>query len=116
MAPENILMGRPDRDSRTIHLVDFGMASKYVDRKGKHLPYKKTKSCGSPRFKSVRSHLNMQRSRRDDLEALGHVLIYFARGGLPWLGKSKAEIVTVKNTTYTATLCEGLPGKYSNKF
>jgi casein kinase 1 len=99
--PDNFLIGRPgSKSANVIHVVDFGMAKQYRDPKTKqHIPYRERKS------------------RRDDLEALGHVFMYFLRGGLPWQGlkaatnKQKYEkIGEKKQTTPIKDLCDSFPG------
>ncbi|PHH76583.1 hypothetical protein CDD80_1404 [Ophiocordyceps camponoti-rufipedis] len=120
--PDNFLIGRPNsKASNVIHVVDFGMAKQYRDPKTKqHIPYRERKSLsGTARYMSINTHLGREQSRRDDLEALGHVFLYFLRGGLPWQGlkaatnKQKYEkIGEKKQTTAIKDLCEGFPEEF----
>ncbi|KAL8802620.1 MAG: hypothetical protein Q9182_003711 [Xanthomendoza sp. 2 TL-2023] len=117
--PDNFLIGRPSsKSANVIHVVDFGMAKQYRDPKTKqHIPYRERKSLsGTARYMSINTHLGREQSRRDDLEALGHVFMYFLRGGLPWQGlkaatnKQKYEkIGEKKQTTAIKDLCDGYP-------
>ncbi|TVY91892.1 Casein kinase I-like protein [Lachnellula willkommii] len=117
--PDNFLIGRPgSKAANVIHVVDFGMAKQYRDPKTKqHIPYRERKSLsGTARYMSINTHLGREQSRRDDLEALGHVFMYFLRGGLPWQGlkaatnKQKYEkIGEKKQTTAIKDLCDGFP-------
>lgn len=119
--PDNFLIGRPNsKAANVIHVIDFGMAKQYRDPKTKqHIPYRERKSLsGTARYMSINTHLGREQSRRDDLEALGHVFMYFLRGGLPWQGlkaatnKQKYEkIGEKKQTTAIKDLCDGFPGK-----
>ncbi|GAA6051170.1 hypothetical protein JCM3770_002572 [Rhodotorula araucariae] len=121
--PDNFLIGRPGtKHANTVHVVDFGMAKQYRDPKTKqHIPYRERKSLsGTARYMSINTHLGREQSRRDDLEALGHVFMYFLRGGLPWQGlkaatnKQKYEkIGEKKQSTPIKELAEGFPEEFA---
>ncbi|KAF9984947.1 casein kinase I, partial [Modicella reniformis] len=120
--PDNFLIGKPhSKNANLVHVVDFGMAKQYRDPKTKqHIPYRERKSLsGTARYMSINTHLGREQSRRDDLEAMGHVFMYFLRGGLPWQGlkaatnKQKYEkIGEKKQSTPIKELCEGFPEEF----
>ena len=83
--PDNILMGL-EENSHLLYLVDMGLAKRVFDAKTKqHIPFKTDKTLtGTASYASVHAHCGEELSRRDDLEAIGYVLIYFLKGSLPW--------------------------------
>lgn len=114
--PDNFLIGG-SKKSHILYLIDFGLAKKYRDSKCNHIPYKDNKSMtGTARYASVNAHRGIEQSRRDDIEAIGYVLIYFSRGQLPWQGFQAAtkeekyhKIMECKQSTPVETLCQGCP-------
>jgi len=83
--PDNLLMGLEDK-SDILYLVDMGLAKRVIDLEtGKHIPFRNDKSLtGTASYASLHAHCGEELSRRDDLEAIGYVLIYFLQGSLPW--------------------------------
>ncbi|XP_033245988.1 casein kinase I isoform X2 [Drosophila miranda] len=117
--PDNFLMGL-DGQRCQVYLIDFGLAKKFYDpHSGKHIEYcQKRELVGTPRYSSARSHFAEQ-GRRDDLESLGYMLIYFRRGRLPWQGiraVNKAQkfeqIGEMKASITMESLCNDMPGEF----
>jgi casein kinase I family protein HRR25 len=119
--PDNFLMGIGRRGNQ-VNVIDFGLAKRFRDpRTHLHIPYRENKNLtGTARYASINTHLGVEQSRRDDLESLAYVLIYFCRGALPWQGlkaqtkKQKYDrIMEKKMTTSTEALTRGLPCEFT---
>ncbi|KAM3349582.1 hypothetical protein ACQJBY_022488 [Aegilops geniculata] len=122
--PDNFLMGLGKRANQ-VYMIDFGLAKKYRDTSThQHIPYRENKNLtGTARYASVSTHLGIEQSRRDDMESLGYVLMYFLRGSLPWQGlkagtkKQKYEKISERKiATSIEALCRGYPSEFQSFF
>ncbi|KAJ4837441.1 Casein kinase 1-like protein 10 [Turnera subulata] len=135
--PDNFLMGL-GRKANQVYIIDYGLAKKYRDlQTHKHIPYRENKNLtGTARYASVNTHLGVEQSRRDDLESLGYVLMYFLRGSLvsflnlfvvgkslPWQGlkagtkKQKYDKISEKKMlTPIEALCKSYPSEFVSYF
>mgnify|MGYP006107996383 CR=1 FL=1 len=115
--PDNFLIGN-SRNQSTVYIIDFGLAKRFRDpRNGNHIQWSEKKALtGTPRYASLNAHQGIEQSRRDDLQSIGIVIIYFLKGSLPWQGlhgknkDDKFEKMKIKKIeTSTEELCKDLP-------
>jgi len=118
--PDNFVMGLK-KNSQTLYLLDFGLAKKYRSSTTliQYPMINKKKLTGTARYASINALRGLEQSRRDDLEAVGYVLMYLLRGSLPWQGlqaKNKEErykkIMQKKIETNSYDLCYGFPSEF----
>lgn len=115
--PENFMFGTKGKIHH-IYAIDFGLCKRFWDKQ--HVPMKQKLSLtGTARYASINAHKGMEQSRRDDLEAIGHMFMYFLRGALPWSGleaKTQEEkyrkIREKKEQIAISELCKGYPEAY----
>jgi serine/threonine protein kinase len=118
--PDNFVIGRNDK-SHIVYVLDFGLSKKYYSVSHKcHIPFIKGKKLtGTARYASINALSGFEQSRRDDLESIGYILMYFIRGSLPWQGLkiNKKEdrykkICEKKKETSAKDLCAGFPSEF----
>ena len=116
---ENFCIGLGKKSS-TVFLIDFGLSKRFrCPKSGKHISYKsKERPIGTISFSSAEATRCMEISRRDDLEAIGYIAIYLAKGGdLPWSGyelvddDDKATLKKIQHAKELSSekICAGLP-------
>ena len=115
-----------DKSKFVFKIIDLGLAETYLDARGRHMPFRdKCETIGNARFASLNNHLGVEQSRRDDLEGLAYMLVYFLKGSLPWTEnidliqfqtqKQKIKFIgKVKMTTSIDSVCSGTPPEFSN--
>ena len=118
--PENFVMGL-NQNSKIVYLIDFGLAKKYRSM-STLIQYPltlKKKFTGTARYASINALKGYEHSRRDELESLGYIFIYFLKGKLPWQNikvKDKEEkfkkILQKKLEISSNELCSGIPKEF----
>ena len=118
--PDNFIMGL-DNNSWKVYLIDFGLSKKYRSSKTlKHIKFAEHKKLiGTARYASINALAECEQGRRDDMEALGYVLMYFLKGNLPWQGLKinrrddrYRKIYEKKKETTAEELCKGFPKEF----
>ena len=119
--PDNFVLGL-DNKSHIIYILDFGLSKKFrSSRTHQHIKFSVNKKLtGTARYASINALRGCEQSRRDDLEAIGYVLMYFLRGSLPWQGLhvNKGEdrykkILVKKKGTSAEELCKTFPSEFA---
>ena len=119
--PDNFVLGL-DNKSHIIYILDFGLSKKFrSSRTHQHIKFSVNKKLtGTARYASINALKGCEQSRRDDLEAIGYVLMYFLRTSLPWQGLhvNKGEdrykkILQKKKGTSAEDLCKGFPNEFA---
>lgn len=122
--PDNFLMGSGN-NSHILYIIDFGLSKRFIDpRTGEHIPYRDGKSLtGTARYASLNTHIGQEQSRRDDIESIAFVMVYFLKGKLPWQGVIAHEkedkykkIKEKKIDTPITELASGLPPQFLRFF
>ena len=97
LKPDNFVFGL-EAHANDLYLIDFGLSKCYVHPDTMvHIPFQTGKSLiGTPRYASINNHRGFEQSRRDDLESMAYLLLYFLGGRLPWQATEKAKSVAKK--------------------
>jgi casein kinase I homolog HRR25 len=141
--PANFVLGT-GRTAALVNVIDFGLAKRYRDpRTNEHVPYSQADAhgTGTSLFASLNTHdgigmltvplalslgdynatmayKSSECSRRDDLESLAYMLIYFMRGKLPWShinGDTDDEtwtLIRAAKLDVQSVLTVGLPAEF----
>lgn len=118
LKPDNFAIGY--NDYKKIYCIDFGMAKRYIKKNGEHVDFNMhTKFCGTARYASISAHKFYEQSRKDDLEAIGYILVYLYKGKLPWQNikhkdkKERYQLIGEKKESLTEEeICSGMPKEF----
>ncbi|CAF3126959.1 unnamed protein product [Rotaria sp. Silwood2] len=107
--------------SHIVHLIDFGLCKNYRHPLTyEHILYRTGKTLtGTARYCSLYTHHGLEQSRRDDIECLSYIIIYLAKGFLPWMSiknsnrkKRNEKLMEIKESLTSKELCSNLPYEF----
>ncbi|KAL9617720.1 MAG: hypothetical protein Q9160_007494 [Pyrenula sp. 1 TL-2023] len=121
--PENFLLGL-GHEGNTVYMTDLGLASPYLSQPASQTaslnPDRQHRLVGTCHYASIKAHMDAAPSRRDDLESLGYMVVYFLKGSLPWehVEESRREnryeaVLRMKESITAEDLCANLPAAFT---
>ncbi|KUI60213.1 Casein kinase I isoform delta [Cytospora mali] len=126
--PGNFVMGS-GRQGNVVYVIDFGLATEFNGNEAQQQEEGEEEEedggrggplGGTSLYASLRNHSGRKQSWSDDMESLGYMLVYFARGSLPWQRLTAAtddeldeKIGRMKEKMSGKELCKGLPGEFA---
>ena len=122
--PDNFMIGRGQNEKK-IYIIDFGLAKKYYSvSKAQHIKFVTGKHLiGTARYCGRNAHRGYEQGRRDDIESIGYVLMYFLLGVLPWQGlkvkKNEDQFEKIAQKKYATSfeeLTAGQPEEFLKYF
>lgn len=126
LKPDNLVFGAPGSGNENkLFLIDLGLAKVFKTPDNKHIKFQTGKPLtGTARYTSLYSHMGYELSRRDDLESLLYLWIFFMKGSLPWQGLPKnvkkrekyRRIGEKKRVTSPEMLCKDVPTPFLTFF
>lgn len=85
--PQNFIVGRNEKNAHKVYVIDFGLSSWFINSVGEHIAYNDQCSpVGTARYASLGNHRGIHQTRRDDLESIAYMIIFFLKNQLPWQG------------------------------
>jgi len=103
------------------YIIDFGLAKEFRDaRTHVHIPFRQDYDflTGTTPYASLNNHQGIEQSRRDDLESLAYIFIYFFCGSLPWQNAKAStdkqrDMILRKKLDSLPKLLRALPDEFS---
>ncbi|KAL7915963.1 casein kinase 1 [Trichoderma velutinum] len=119
--PDNFAMGFGKENGKTVYILDFGLVGDYMQDES-FVSAPSYAFCGTYYWAAIAAHLDRSQSPKDDLESLAYMLIYFARGSLPWQGCAdeneptnlmRERITRLKLSLPIDLICKDLPSAFA---